>query len=483
MKAVKNHSLKLNTLFAVLIAALVLIAFLLNAVMYTLSGRYPLSTDLNANAAYHVGEDTKDVLNMITDDLEMYVLSSKDSFSNNSYLTQVQKILEEYPKHSGHIHLSYIDYVSNPTFSANYPELELSSGDVLIVGPESVKQVPIASMFNYTYDASGNLTVLSSRAEEAITSGIVSAVSPDPVCIGFLSGNGVSEDTKALQSILSDNNFKVEQVNLVSDPFTDYDILLLPAPVSDLSEDSLKKLDGFLYNNGEYGKTLLYSADVNQPELPNLSAFLREWGIEVGDGGVFETEGTHAYSYQPYYPLVDYKDETFRDLLKDSTNPVLMPLSKPLSAVFTYRNNRTVTELLSFYETSGVRPSDANDSFTAADATVHGPMPAMLLSTQQISKTDGQVGRSNVLVSASTAAFGANAISNTSLNNANYLVAVFNRLYEREDAVSIEAKSLAGNILGISTATASVWGVVLCIVLPLLILGAGIAIFLSRRHK
>ena len=479
----KNNSLKLNTLFGILIAALVLITFLLNAVMFTLSQRYPLSTDLNANAAYHVGEDTKAVLDMVTDDLELYVLSAKEDLSGNSYLTQVQKILEEYPKHSGHIRLTYIDYVSDPTFAANYPNLELSTGDVLIVGPESVKQVPLASMFNYTYDASGSLTVLSSRAEEAVTSGIVSVISPDPVRIAFLAGSGVSEDTDALRSILSDNNFKVEQANLVSDDFSRYDILLLLAPTSDLSEDSLKKLDSFLYNDGEYGKMLLYSADVNQPELPNVAAFLREWGIEVGDGAVFETEGSHAYSYQPYYPLVEYRDETFRDLLKDSTNPVLMPLSRPLSALFSYRNNRTVTELLSFYDTSGVRPSDADDTFTASQATVRGPMPAMLLSTMQIAKADGETGKSNVLVCASTSALGASAVSNTSLNNANYLVTVFNRLFERENAVSIEAKSLAGNLLGISTAAASTWGIVLCVVIPLLILGAGIAIFLSRRHK
>ena len=479
----KNNSLKLNTLFGILIAALVLITFLLNAVMFTLSQRYPLSTDLNANAAYHVGEDTKAVLDMVTDDLELYVLSAKEDLSGNSYLTQVQKILEEYPKHSGHIRLTYIDYVSDPTFAANYPNLELSTGDVLIVGPESVKQVPLASMFNYTYDASGSLTVLSSRAEEAVTSGIVSVISPDPVRIAFLAGSGVSEDTDALRSILSDNNFKVEQANLVSDDFSRYDILLLLAPTSDLSEDSLKKLDSFLYNDGEYGKMLLYSADVNQPELPNVAAFLREWGIEVGDGAVFETEGSHAYSYQPYYPLVEYRDETFRDLLKDSTNPVLMPLSRPLSALFSYRNNRTVTELLSFYDTSGVRPSAADDTFTASQATVRGPMPAMLLSTMQIAKADGETGKSNVLVCASTSALGASAVSNTSLNNANYLVTVFNRLFERENAVSIEAKSLAGNLLGISTAAASTWGIVLCVVIPLLILGAGIAIFLSRRHK
>ena len=64
-----------------------------------------------------------------------------------------------------------------------------------------------------------------------------------------------------------------------------------------------------------------------------------------------------------------------------------------------------------------------------------------------------------------------------------HVLNLFNTLEHRESSVSIEAKSLAGNTLGITTGAASALGVVLCAVVPLLILGAGIAVWLLRRYR
>ena len=479
-KLFKNQSNRLNLMIAILIVIAIAITFLVNAIVVSLSQHYPLSLDLTANEAYNIGTDTKEILNSLTDDVSIYVLADKESFSGNTYLLQVRNILEKYPKYSSHISLEFVDYTSDPSFAANFPELELASGDVLIEGPQAVKQIPLANLFTYTYDENDSLTVASSRAEEAITSGIVSAVTTDPVYVGILTGNDVLEDRSVLESTLISNNFEVSEVNMTTGDLESYEILILLSPTEDLSEDVLAKFDSFLYNNGEYGKTLFYAASAEQTELPNLSVFLREWGISVDDGAVFETDSNYAYSYQPYYPFVDYTDETFRDLLKDSTNKLLMPIAKPLSCVFTYKDNKTITELLSFSSSSGVRPSDAGSNFTADQATVTGPIPAMLMSTLSVS---GAEKYSNVIVSASSYAFSDSCMSNTSIANAQYLVAMLNQITDRGDAVSIESKSLSGNVLGISTAQANTWSILLCVVLPVLILLTGIFVYLKRRYR
>ncbi len=481
----QNETFKLNALFAFLVVLIIAAVFLLNAVVVALGDRYNLSADLTANAAYRIGDDTKAVLDGLTQPIDLYVLASEGSFSGSSYLIQAKRIIDEYPKYSANINLQYVDYTSDPTFAAGYPDLTLSDGDILVQSETNFKQLTLASLFNYTYTSDGSITVESSRAEEALTSAIVSVTTDDAVSIAILTGNDVYADTDTLKSVLSDNNFEVSSINMVTDAFDDYDILLLLAPAVDLSTDVLDKFDDFLYNGGAYGKTLLYAADVSQPETPNIDAFLREWGVVVGDGAVFETSSERAYSYQPYYPLADYTDTDYAEKLKDSSNPVLLPLSRPLALVFTYKDNRTVDTLLSFYETAGVRPSDADDTFTASMATEWGPMPALTLTSWQIQSTDGSdtVLQSNVVVSASAYLFGASGMANTSLNNAEYIVNLFNTLTNRENTVSIAAKSLAGNTLGITTGAASTLGIVLCVVVPLLILGTGIVIWLVRRYR
>jgi len=477
-----NETVKLNALFALLTLFILLAVFLLNVVVKTLGDRYSLSADLTANAAYQIGGDTKAVLDGLSQDVQLYVLATETSFSGSSYTIQAQRILEQYPRYSPRIHLQYVDYTADPTFAANYPDLTLKDGDILVSSESSLKQLALASLFNYTYTEDQTLTIESSRAEEALTSAIVSVTTEKPVKVTLLTGNDVYADTDTLKSILSDNNFEVSSVNMVTDALDGYDILLLLAPQIDLSTDVLDKFDAFLYNGGSYGKTLLYSADVTQPETPNLDAFLREWGVAVTDGAVFETSSDRAYSYQPYYPLTDYTNADYADKLKDKTNLFLMPLSRPLELTYTYKDNRTVDTLLSFGSTAGVRPSTADDTFTASMAQQWGPMPALTL-TSWVVQENGAAVQSNVIISASTACFGPNGMANTSLSNAEYLVNLFNTLEHREGSVSIEAKSLAGNTLGITTGAASALGVVLCAVVPLLILGAGVAVWLLRRYR
>ena len=57
-----NESFQINALFAALIVFALAAAFLLNVVLVTLGNRYSLSYDLTANAAYQIGDDTKQVL-------------------------------------------------------------------------------------------------------------------------------------------------------------------------------------------------------------------------------------------------------------------------------------------------------------------------------------------------------------------------------------------------------------------------------------
>ncbi len=479
-KLFKTESGRLNGLFAILIVLIVAIVFLLNAVTRSASEHLPLSADLTANGNFDLGEDSKEVLSLLDDNINIYALASKNSYDGNSYLIQVRKILEQYPKFSKHVNLEFVDFAADPTFTTQYPNLDLSEGDVLVVGPESTKQIQLASMFNYTYDTNQNLNITGSRAEEAISSAIVSVITEDPVNVSVLTGNAVSEDRNTLEAILVDNNFVVNELDMVTGDFSESEILVLLAPQQDLSEDVLKKIDSFLYNNGEYGRTLIYSADVNQPELPNLEVFLREWGIQIDKGAVFETDENNVYGYQPYYPFTKYTDDTFVTLLRDQSKKVLVPLARPITKLFDFKDNKTVTQLLDFTSTTGVRPENAGENFTTDDSIRRGPMPAMLFSTLTVGS---DVKPSQVLVSPSTAMFSSTMLGNTSIANSEYLIAILNTITQREDAVSIEAKSLAGNTLTISSKAASAWGVVLCIVVPVLILAAGILIYLKRRYR
>ena len=473
---------KMKALFALIILLLLAAAFLLNAVALVLSNRFPLSVDLTANAAYEIGDETRQVLAGLEQDISIDVLATEEAFSGDSYLVQVKHILDRYPQYSDRVSLRYIDYAADPSYAASHPDLTLSEGDIIVSGNDRVRQLDMSSLFNYAYTATGSLTIESSRAEEALTGAILNVLSDRDVRIGVLSGNG-QQDAAGFVALLVNNNYVLETVVAATDDLSAYDALLLLAPQTDLSEDDVRKLEEYLYNNGEYGKTLFYAASVTQTALPNLETFLSEWGVAVGDGSVFETTADRTYQYQPYYPIADYTSETWRDMLIDSSAPILMPLSRPLEVLFESRDGQYTETLLSFGETAGVRPSDAGEDFAADDAEQWGPIPAMVLATRRVYENGALARQSSVVVTGSVSMLENLCLQNSSLSNSSYLLNLFNTLTEREETVTIAPKSLAGKTLGITTAQVTTLGMVLGGLLPLAILGTGIGIWLYRRYK
>lgn len=473
---------RMNAAFALLIVLLLAATFLLNAVALVLSNRYPLALDLTANAAYEIGEETQALLDTVTEDVTIDVLSAESDFSGNAYPVQVKQILSRYPQYCDRVTLRYVDYASDPTYAASHPDLTLADGDVIVSAAGRVKQLSLSSLFNYAYTATGSLTVESSRAEEAVTGAIMSVLSGEETRIGVLTGNG-EQDAANFTALLVNNNFTLESAVPATDDLLQYDALLLIAPQTDLSEDDIRALEAYLYNGGAYGKTLFYAASVTQAALPNLETFLEEWGVSVGEGSVFETKAEKTYQYQPFYPIVEYTSETWQDMLIDPSTPMLMPLSRPLSTLFEMRDGQYTETLLSFSETAGVRPADAGEHFSADDATQWGPMPALVLASRKVVENGAVARQSNLVVSGSAEMLGELCLQNTSLANSAYLLNLFNTLTERDAAITIEPKSLSGKTLGITTQQVSTLGVLLGGVLPLAILLFGVGVWLYRRYK
>lgn len=475
-------SLKMNIVFALLIALLVLGVFLLNAIALLLSNRYPLSIDLTANAAYEIGEETRALLDGLQQDVQIDVLASENSFGGDAYLVQAKRILDRYAQASPRVHISYIDYASDPSYASQHADLTLNEGDILVSSGEKRKQLALSSLFNYAYTASGSISVESSRAEEAVTAAILNLISGKDVLVGVLTGHG-EQEAKHFTALLVNNNYALESAVPATDDLARFDALLLLAPQIDFSEDDVRKLEAFLYNGGAYGKTLFYTASVSQATLPKLETLLGEWGVYIDGGAVFETESERTYQYQPFYPVADYAEEAYRDMLIDASAPMLMPLARPMRTLFSMRDGQYVEELLAFAESAGVRPADAGEDFAPKEAETWGPFPAMALLSRQVMEDGAVARRSNIVASASTAMLDELCLQNASLANSDYLLNLINDLCERGETVNIAPKSLSGKTLGVNTRQVTTLGALLGGVLPLTILLIGVGVFLYRRYK
>ncbi len=480
----KKQQTARGALYALLIALVIAAAFLFNAVMYLLSGRYPLSLDLTRSAAYQLDEQTLNLLEQLPGPVRIEVLATQDSFDGNPYLIQARNIMDQYPRYSHQVSLRYIDYAAEPAFAASYPDLALAPGNILVSSGKNTRQLKLNELFNYSYSQTSatGTAVSSSRAQEALSSAILQVTSDTRRKAAILTGSS-TVDAPAFVSLLRDNNFALEQLNLVTGDLSSADLCLLLAPSVDLSLEALGKLDSFLYNNAEYGKTLLYTMDASQPSLPNLEAFLSEWGARPLDGAVYETDQGRTFSMQPFYPLAEFTDEPSAKALRDSSMPLLMPRAKPFTLLFASKDRQHTKELLGFSASAGVRPSQAGSDFDPLKAQLRGPLPAMALLSRQVwDSAGGRQLSSSILMSSSTAMLDGATLQNQALSNTEYLLHIIHQLSGQETGVQIKPISLASAHLGINSQTASLWGILLIGVIPGLLLLAGIATWLYRRH-
>lgn len=482
-----NRKNGIKSVYALLAAVGFLIVAVLNIVMGALADRYPLAIDLTGTKLFELSGDTVQFIQSLDRQVYIQVLAPEERFVNTStYNAQANEIMRQFARRADAIDITYIDYESDPTFAARYPDLTMKQGDILVSADGRDRLVKTEELFNYTYSASGAITIGSSRAEEAILSAVLYVTSDSIPKAAVLTGHGETPIT-AFASMLGTNNYDVAEVNLLMGQLEeDTDLVLLVAPTTDLSDEEIDRLDTFLKNGGAYGKTLFYCASPQQAALPNLEAFLADWGVRAGDGLVFETDASRVYSTQPFYAITDYVSEAYAQLVPDSNAPMLVPVSRPLEILFSQQENYHTETLLQFGDTTGVRPSDAAEDFTAADATRHGPFPALVLCSYQLrDKANAGVvqARSNVLVSGSSELLQSYAVGNASFANGRYLLGLLNTLCEKEETFAVTPKTIVGNTLNISQGQADRLGYLFVAGVPAVILLLGVGVWLSRRHQ
>lgn len=463
-----------------MIVATVFIVFI-NIFFSVLDNFVDIRFDLTQNNAFQIESSTKSILSEFKSEVKILVLAKEEDFTSNSvYNAQANQVFEQFALYGHSITLDYIDFVSDPSISNTYPAMQIKYGDIILETPANAYHIRTEDLFNYTYSQTGQPTIVSSSAEEALLTGLLAVTSDVKPKVALINGHA-EYDMPEFVDLLERNNYNVSTVNLITEDLSnDINAVAMFAPKNDLSLEELEKIDKFLENNGEYKKFFLYTADPGQKELPNLSVFLREWGVGISSGSIFETNENRVYNYQPFYGIVDYVDIEFQDKLLSNTIPMLMPLARPIQVLFESRNNYSTRVLTQFAKSSGVRPENAPQDFSAEMATEFGPLPALVLSTRRLQNTTNSPS-SQVLVSGSTAFIDVFALKNASFSNSEYILNVINAHANNDQSFRVLPKKIIGNNLNLTRFQANLIGSLFVFVVPACMLVMAVFIYIRRK--
>lgn len=486
-KFMKSRKAKHGTVAMAITALVIVMVIVLNIIIGLLVNRFPdLELDLTSNNSFALQDDTIDYVSHLNNDVTVYILMDKDKFeSQGTYFVQAQKMLNKMAsKSDGKMKIKYVDLTSNPSFTSNYPNVDWQSSSanniVLVESGKQYKVLTLTDCFEYdeqTYNYYGTYSFTGTKIEQAVVTAILNVTTDDKVVVDMIKGNN-EQDYSSLKSLLENNAYQVNEVSLATGDFDkDAKVAIMYAPSVDLDEKIVEKLSTWLSNDGKYGRSLIYVPTADMGEMPNLDDFLKEWGMSIDRGYVFETDETALVNANsPYAFTVSYGDY-YKDNLKNSKIPVVVSESHAVNIT----DENTAHALLKTTNKAGVLPIDADKSWDYKDAiTGNGEnVAAEGVMTNEDKKS------SRVVVFGSYVMFSDTIMQYNSFNNSAYFMNVINTIADKEDVgITIESKSIDNTELGITdVATQNTMLVVFVIVIPIAILVAGFVFWLRRRNR
>ncbi len=477
----KKHIVVATVFTALFIAAVVV----LNIIVGILSDRFGLKADLTAEGLYSLDSQTEYYLDyFLNTDISLTVTSSEKRFNEGGdYFKQVDEILKKLSAYSSHITLDFLDLEQNPDFAAKFSEDELTeacvvvenknSGRYRIITPNDYFGLTTEKAWEYYYYYG---YIAGSYIEQETVSAMLYVSDDDPAKVVFTEGYG-EHGSDALSDLLKKNGYEVETVNILTGEIPeDADVVVVYAPTSDYGAGQLAKLDKFLDNGGQSGKNVFYFASSDQPETPNIEGFLNDWGLSVGYSVIGQKNPDYLINQQTYYiHLQDIKDTEFT---QDALGKMM--IGSDLRPVYTLSGTSNQLDvLLGSFENSFLYPLDLgeNEEFDLSTAETG------IYNDVVMSSKNGSDSVSRVCAAGSDTLAGQTLMSYSNAGNQLFFLGIFDGMCGRNTGISITPKSFDAVTFDMNATTANVLGIILCIVIPVLIIAAGIVIYVCRRHR
>lgn len=492
-----------------IVTALVIVV---NVLVSRVVEKYPLKLDLTENGMYEISQESIDYLQNLDMDVNFTVLMSESSFqTSGTDMKMVSELLERYTQHTDKIHLSYVDPATNPdvvnTYQNGYSGT-LREGDIIVsdaADSTKMRVVNMGGLFSYDqqrlmayrYYGQGTLAdaITGFSGEQNLTAALMFVTDANPVKVGIIqtlndepiyNQNYHYYAVSMMATTLAKNGYDVISIDLYKDELDPaaYDMLILPAPVNDLTASAVDAISAFLYNDGEYDRNLIYIADFTQGSTPNLDELLSTWGIEVtsqlamaGDAGSAQ-QVTLAVG-NASVPVASISDTAYAEGMANTSLPIVSPLCRPINLLWESKGGGITSAMLKTSE--DVYLGKMGESAEDADKTAAGEQTVMAM-TSRVEMIDNIKHQSNLMVLGGMMLLDANVMQDASYNNASYFVNAANIINGKDTGLVIAEKQLTDQTLTMSTS--EMRGAMIAVfAVPAIVICAGIIVILRRRNK
>ena len=499
-----------STIVTVVVIAAVI---LFNVIVGIVAERHPISIDLSADKVYTLTDSSKEIAKAVDKDVQIVVFYPESTFTSlntgndelDTVLREFYNALRQYDSLSGgKVTYKFIDPEREPAAYAAYSQYDVQSGSILFLCGDMHKTSDLNSLYETEQSSYySQATISASKVEQVLGSNINVLTSGKEHVVQVLTGH--NEDSYLLAALKEQyeiNGYTFKELNIAGSAEFDEnaEVLLIPAPSKDYSDDEIKRVQQWVFNDGSYNRGL-YVFTNPTASCPNLYEFLKvEYQITVTDELIQETNSNRNYYNEPYFAFADVPDNEFT-ANSASTGKLLTPTARRLTTTLegpkddgtlstygvTLTSYPSSAQLIKLADIQSSNTSGSTESKAYKAADDEYPLTSMIAcvidsynnNTQQSAKGTIVVCGSP-LVAYYDVYLGA---ENSSFKNKDLLLDTINTMTGSESTVSIAVKSLKAETLSYTSGVANLIGFwVFTVGLPVVILIVALVVFIRRKN-
>lgn len=503
----------LSIVFIAVIVAVNILASMLDSRINSLQLDMTLSKDysLTDKNVEYLKEIDKDITVTVAATENYYMGGSYSNFlyqnyyysdtSGGKYFNQTIQLLKKCPKVNDKIKIQFID-PTTPAFNdfnekyANqytYGSIIVESEFVNSAGAKQsrYKILQVEDIYQTSTDTNtsyGDTYITGSKLESALTTALFYVISEQQNTAAIVTGYNC-DSAENVKSLLKQNNYDIVEFDSLttSDIPKDVDLLVFAVPQTDLTPNEILKLDAFMKNNGNYRKNILYVASNTQTKLPNLEAFLGEWGIEIGNGTVYETDEKYRSTVSNAWM---YLQDGGTDFLADFSGMKYVARDmRPITLKFDQKGEEPGSyytyNLVKTMDSTTIMPSGEKDDWTPANNATKQSFSAMAMSVFAVDRDEeGKDISSSILVLSSDDFYNAIYVSSSGYANQDALITAINRMVGRtEKSYTVDDKTIKSSTFTPTEVQSNIIKYVCVGVIPIGVLIVGIVIVIRRKRK
>ncbi|MGN1205460.1 MAG: Gldg family protein [Eubacterium sp.] len=470
----KNRKFRMGGYQTLIMVIVIILVIGLNLVVNKMN----ITVDLSSQKIYTLTEDTTNLVREIKDKVTLYYMCQ-----DGSEVAQIEKVVDNYDG-LGTLKVVKKDPVIYPNFSKSYTDEDINSNDVIVVNETNGKSKLVKKSDMLLQDMNYQMMSQSNTldAEGQLTAAIQTVTSENATTLYYTTGHNEQELEATFKDVLNKSNIATKELATESAESVpdDCNILLINGPQYDFTEAEYNLLSGYLK---EGGKAMFFLYPTTTEKMTNYYKLLSDYGVNVADGYIIDEKGSYTPQYPMYLTPMLEDSELTKDLA--DTQKVVIPICKGMTVQSDVRSTLTVGNMMSTTEEAYAKTNIKSQTTEKEDGDISGPFSvALSIKDSYAEKTKGAGHATEIVVFGSVSFETSTFLETNQFGNRTVLLNSLSYLSgEETTTLAIPTRNLDEEIVQIQESDRIFFVVLLVVIIPLILLGTGLFIWIKRRKN